>query len=207
MVNNIDQDTEEAFGLDSRDGAFVQEVLKGHAADKGGLQHGDVIVEIDGRPVEDTRDLIDTVSAKPPGTKVKLGVIRDGSRETLTVELEEREPESGTGDLVEDETEGDETSERVGISVADLGPRTREYWGVDEEIEGVVITRVRAVSPAGEEDLRRGDVITEANGRSITSVDDLVDQVRRVDEGGYLRLYVHRPRFDRSFFAILKLDE
>jgi serine protease Do len=181
--------------------------MKGHAADRGGLEHGDVIVEIDGEPVEDTRDLIDTVSALPPGTKVKLGVIRDGSRENLTVELEEREGESGTGDLVEDRREGDETSERVGVTVADLTPRSRQYWEVDEDVDGVVITRVRAVSPAGEEGLRRGDVITEANGRAVESVDDLVAQVSRVDEGGYLRLYVYRPRFDRSFFAILKLDE
>ena len=50
-------------------------------------------------------------------------------------------------------------------------------------------------------------VITEANGRAVESAEDLVAQVSRVDEGGYLRLYVYRPRFDRSFFAILKLDE
>jgi serine protease Do len=207
MVNNIDQDTEKAFGLKSRDGAFVQEVLKDHAADKGGLQHGDVVVEIDGSPVTDTRQLIDTVSAKPPGTKVKLGVIRNGSRDTLTVVLEEREGESATGDLVEDEREGDETAERIGISVVELSPRTRQNWGVNEEIQGIVITQVRAVSPAGEEGLRRGDVITEANGRSVETVDDLVAQVSKVDEGGYLRLYVYRPRFDRSFFAILTLGE
>ena len=74
-------------------------------------------------------------------------------------------------------------------------------------MDGVVITRVKPVSPAGEENLQRGDVITEANGVSISSVGDLIGQVEAVDEGGYLRLYVYRPQAERSFFAILKLDQ
>ena len=92
-------------------------------------------------------------------------------------------------------------------ALTNLDGRTRQYYGLDEGVDGVVITKVKAVSPAGEENLMRGDVITEANGRAIGSVDDLVAAVTGVEEGGYLRLYVYRPRADRSFFAILKLDE
>jgi len=66
---------------------------------------------------------------------------------------------------------------------------------------------VRSVSPAAEEDLQRGDVVTEANGRAVGSVADLTAEIKRVEEGGYLRLYVFRPRVDRSFYAILKLDQ
>jgi serine protease Do len=206
MVGPVDQKTAEAFGLDDRDGAFVQEVLKDHAADKGGVQAGDVVVDINGSPVVDTRDLIDTVSAMPPGTEVILGVIRDGRYQKLSVTLEERVRE---GEEVEPVRGGDddEASERVGISVAELDNRTRQFYGVDEDVDGVVITRVRPMSPAGEERLSRGDIITEANGRAISSVEDLITEVNRVEEGGYLRLYVYSPRVDRSFFAILKLDE
>ena len=207
MVGPIDQETAEAFKLSSRDGAFVQEVLKDHAADKAGIRHGDVVVDIDGTRIKDTRDLIDTVSAMPPGSKVTLGVQRDGSYRKVTVELEERLAEDEQGDLAGDEGAKDSTDERVGISVAELDARSRQYWGIDEDVRGVVITRVRSVSPAAEEDLQRGDVITEANGRAIGSVADLVAEVKRVEEGGYLRLYVSRPRVERSFFAILKLDQ
>ena len=207
MVGPVDQETAEAFGLDSQDGAFVQEVLKDHAADKGGVRHGDVVVDIEGKPVVDTRDLIDTVSAMPPGTKVNLGVMRNGTYEKLTVELEERVREGEEVVPASDDRSEDETSERVGINVANIDVRARQYYGLDEDLDGVVITKVKAVSPAGEENLMRGDVITEANGRAIGDVDDLVAEVNGVDEGGYLRLYVHRPRADRSFFAILKLDQ
>ncbi len=207
MVGPVDQETEEAFGLDSKDGAFVQEVIKDHAADKGGIRHGDVVVDIEGKPVVDTRDLIDTVSAMPPGTKVNLGVMRNGSYQKFTVELEERVREGEEVEPVSNDRSEDETSERVGINVADIDGRARQYYGLEEDMEGVVITKVKAVSPAGEENLMRGDVITEANGQEIDSVNDLVAEVGRVDEGGYLRLYVYRPRADRSFFAILKLDQ
>ncbi len=207
MVGPVDQETAEAFGLDSRDGAFVQEVLKDHAADKGGVRHGDVVVDIDGAPVVDTRDLIDTVSAMPPDTTVTLGVIRDGRYQKFAVKLEERVREGEEVAPVRDGTSEDKAAERVGVSVADLDSRARQFYGVDDELEGVVITKVQQVSPAGEARLMRGDVITEANGRAVSSVGDLINEVDRVDEGGYLRLYVYRPRADRSFFAILKLEQ
>jgi serine protease Do len=207
MVGPIDQETAEAFKLDSRDGAFVQEVLKGHAADKAGIRHGDVVVDIEGTPIKDTRDLIDTVSAMPPGSTITLGVKRDGSYRKTTVELEERLLEGEQVEPAGDEGPADTTDERVGISVTELDARSRQFWGIGEDLQGVVITRVRAMSPAAEEDLQRGDVITEANGRAVGSVADLSAEVKRVDEGGYLRLYVNRPRAERSFFAILKLDE
>ena len=70
----------------------------------------------------------------------------------------------------------------------------------------MVVTRVRSVSPAGEEELQRGDVIDRGQRkRGTSSVADLTVEVKRVEEGGYLRLYVFRPRVDQSFFAILKL--
>jgi len=206
-VRNIDQRTADAFALESRDGAFVAEVLKGHAADKGGIRHGDVIVDIGDKEVVDTRDLIDTVSAMAPESKVELGVIRDGKRITIEVELEERTTEDEPIAVEEEVREEEQATTRVGITVSELSDRARQFYDVDERISGVVITRVRSVSPAGEEGLARGDVITEANGRSIESTEDLVDVINRVDKGGFLRLYVFRPRVDRSFFAILKLDE
>jgi len=206
-VQNVDQDTADAFGLDDRNGALVVEVNKGHAAEKGGVRHGDVITSIDGQPVEDTRDLIDTVSAMAPGTEIKLEVIRSGRRVSIDVELEERVRE---GEQVEEPEEGeseDEAAARVGILVSDLGSRTRQYYQIDPEIDGVVVTRVTQLSPAGREGLLEGDVITEANDRKIENADDLLEAIEAVDEGGYLRLYMYRPRGGRHFFAILKLDD
>jgi serine protease Do len=206
-ITNLDQDTAEAFGLPSRDGALVAEVVPGRAADKGGVRHGDIVIEIDGEPIEDTRQLIDTVSAMPPGTEVELTVVRDGKRMVIEVELEER-------DAVGEATEGDaepsrenDTAERVGISVSELTQQMRRMYGLDDGIRGLVITRVSSVSPAADEGLDRGDIVVEANGEPVSTTNELAAIVSEVPAGGYLRLYVYRPQFDRSFFAILRLED
>jgi len=207
-VNNLDQDSAEAFGLSSRDGALVVEVSPGRAADKGGVEHGDIVVAIDGDPVEDTRELIDTISAMPPGTEVELTVIRDGKQRKLEVELEARDAVGESESPDAEPSREDDTAERLGISVSEIDSQIRRMYGLDDEVQGVVITRVLPVSPAADENLIRGDVILEANGEAIETVDQLRAIVSDVPDGGYLRLYVQRPQMGgRSFFAILKLND
>lgn len=205
-VSNLDQDSAEAFGLPNRNGALVEGVSPGRAADKGGVRHGDIIVEIDGETVEDTRELIDTISAMPPGTDVDLTIIRDGKRKDIDVELEARDAVAGDDSPEAEPSRDDSTAERLGISVSELSGQVRRMYGVDDETDGVVITHVTPVSPAADEGLAQGDVILEANGEAVTSVEQLREIVDGVADGGYLRLYVQRPQAGgRSFFAILKL--
>jgi len=206
-VGNVDRDEAEAFGLENSNGALVIEVVPGHAAEKAGLRHGDVILSVDGQKVEDTRELIDTISALPPGTKVKLGVIRDGKPETITVTLEEREIEGEQVSPEEHLDEGGDVFERVGVTVSELTPRIRQGYRLDDSIDGVVVTKVRPLSPAGDEGVIQGDIITEANGESIHKVSDLSSVIEDVKSGGFLRLYVYNPRFENYRFVILHLEE
>ncbi len=205
-IRNINDEIQKAFGLHSREGALVEEVLPGHAADKAGLKHGDVIVGINGHPVTNTRVLIDRVSATPPGKTVRLKVLRNGKTLDIRVKLEERKiDEKGAGNETRQSGTPESVSERVGISVSPLTPDVRQFYGIDNNVKGVVITKVNPVSPAADAGLAQGDVITEVDGRSIDSVNQLKREVAKVKKGGYLRLYVLRPKAGRSFFAILKL--
>ena len=206
-VAAVDQKKQEAFGLPNRDGAFVESVLPGHAAEKAGIQKGDVIVSVDGVKVGETRDLIDYVSSKAPDSKVSIVVLRDGKQKTLTATLEQRETEGDTeSEQGQQEGIGD-AAERVGISVMELTPRLREMYRVGDDISGVLITQVKAVSAAADEGLLRGDVITEAGGEPVHTPEQLFAQINKVVKGEYLKLYVYRPRADSSFFALLKLDK
>jgi len=207
-VSNLNQDSAEAFGLSSRNGALVEGVTPGHAADKGGVRHGDIVVEINGEAIEDTRELIDTISAMPPGTDVELTVIRDGKQKKLDIELEARDEIGGESEGEAEPSRDDDTAERLGISVSELSAQIRQMYGLEDDVNGVVITRVMPVSPAADQGLIRGDVILEANGETIERVDQLRDIIGEVDAGGYLRLYVQRPQAGgRSFFSILKLTD
>jgi serine protease Do len=207
-ISEIDQRLQEVFELESRDGALVEEVMPDRAADKAGLRHGDVVISVDGKKITSTRELIDTVSALPPGTEVKLKVIRKGEEMTITAELEERDSQDAESELSEpEEEESNQSAERVGIEVAELSERNREYYRIDDDIDGLVITDVRTVSPAGLGGLREGDVIVEADGTMMIRPADLIRVLSGIKEGGLLRLYVHRPLANRSFFVVLELDE
>lgn len=207
-IDNIDQKAQGAFGLDSRKGALVISVTEDSPAEEAGLTHGDVIVAVDGTKIDDTRALIDIVAALPPGYRVTLDVVRDGKKREFKVALGERDADaatfpSGQGDA----DDADAAAERVGVAVTAVDDRVRQMTGINADVTGVLITRVRSDSPAGIEGLVRGDIILEANGRKVTNTEDLLDEVRDVKDGGYLRLYILRPRAGRSFFSILELGE
>jgi serine protease Do len=206
-INNLNPGEAEAFGLDSHDGALVVQVVPNHAADKAGVRHGDVIIKVDGDPIEDTRELIDTISAMPPDTEVELTVMRDGKAKTITVTLEERDDAAASADRTDEPGEEGDVFERVGVAVTALDPSVRQNFRIEEDIDGVVVTRVRPLSPAGQEGMTPGLVITEANGEPIASPSDLGEVIEDVGAGGYLRLYVYIPRANAYRFVILRLEE
>jgi serine protease Do len=206
-INNLNPGEAEAFGLESSNGALVESVVPGHAAEKAGVRHGDVIISVDGEPIENTRELIDTISAMPPDAEVELGLMRNGKPMTLTVVLEERDLDASGAEPAEGSDDEGDVFERVGVAVSSLDPMTRQNFRIEDDIQGVVVTRVRPLSPAGEEGMTPGLVITEANGEPINRPSDLGSVIENVDAGGYLRLYVYIPRADVYRFVILKLEE
>jgi serine protease Do len=206
QIRDISPEIAAAFGLDSRNGAFVEEVESGHAADKAGLEHGDAIVAVDGQPVNSPRELIDSVSTKPPGTKVRIDVIRKGKRHEIEVKLEER-PGSGQPTSSAGPSGSSDEAATIGLVVRELTPQLRQAYGIGDELSGLLVTRVDPVSPAAEAGLVPGDVVVEANGTAVTTPDALDHEITSVPGGGYLRLYMYRPRAGRSFYAILKLPE
>ena len=203
MIKNVDQETQEAFNLTSRDGAFVDSVEKGGPAEKAGVQAGDTIVKVDGTPIKETRQLIDRVSAIAPGGKVDLEVIREGKARTLTATLTERPGTEGVEEAEGDTPQG--AVDKLGLSLEDLTARSRRGLEIPNDVEGAVVTDVAELSPAEDGGLRAGDVITQANGVDVTSVKDFRSVAEKVKAGGVVRLYVFRPQLDRSTFVILRM--
>ncbi len=206
-IRNLDEDNMRAFGLKDMSGALVESVEPGQPADKAGVQHGDVIVKVDDRDVVTTQDLISYVSAKNPGSHVKLTVIRNGKTQNLTVDLAERR-----GEQAENETNAPEggggAREKIGLSVQDLTPQGRQYYHIDAVVAGVLVTGVSEVSAANDAGLAEGDVITEVNGRKVSSAEELSRVVRDAKKGDYLRFYVRRfGQRPFSFFAIVKVGD
>ncbi len=90
-VQDLTEQLGEYFGVEDGEGALVTEVEEDMPAYKAGLKAGDVIVEVDGEDIEDTKDLTDAISDKEEGDKVKIKVIRNRKPESFVVEVEEQE--------------------------------------------------------------------------------------------------------------------
>jgi serine protease Do len=206
-VENLDFRAQEAFGLQSAEGALVVQVNEDTPAADAGLEHGDVILAVDGRKVTTTRDLIDYVSDRPPGTQVTLDVLRGGGRRSLRVTVAER---PGGQEAVErpDERNGSGI-DWLGLRYQELSPALRSSHGVPEAVRGIWVRSVAPRSPLVDERVEPGDVITEVNGRAVSSVTEFEEAVRLARPGGYVRLYVQRfdPRSSRSaqFFAFARV--
>ncbi len=204
-IGSVDQDIMQAFHLPSMDGAFVQMVDADQPAAKAGVEHGDTIIRADDVEVKEPRDLISYVSAKPPGAKVKLTVLREGKTRTMTVTLAQREaPESEESEQV-----GSKGTARgkLGISVTNLTPDIRDQLQISAGVTGVVVEDVSPTSPAADEGLNRGDVITEINGVTVKSVAQFRSELEKVQKGDYVRLYVRRFTPQQiSRYVVIKLD-
>lgn len=205
-IGPVDQDIEKAFKLPSLDGAFVESVDAGKPADRAGIKPGDTIVQAEDTPVREPRDLINRVSVLRPGTPVKLTLIRDGRRLAVTATLAPFQVEGGNEP--EPSAEGGQENargERLGISLSELSAGVRQELGARGDLRGVVVTNVRDTSPAADQGLAPGDVITEINGTAVTTVPQFRTELAKVKPGDYVRLYVRRFQpHEIARFVIIK---
>ena len=206
-IDNLDFRAQQAFGLDSTDGALVTQVQPGTPAADAGLEHGDIILQVDDRNVGNTRELIDYVSEKPPGHKVELELLRDGKRVEKRVTLGERPGQEQIATAPEpDEEIG---IEWLGILYQDLSPGIRGSHGIPEDESGIWVREISPRSPLVDEGLRAGDLIAEVNNEPTPDVNAFERAVGQNESGDFIRLYVRRfnPRTGQAaqFFAFVQV--
>ncbi|HEX7831637.1 MAG TPA: Do family serine endopeptidase [Thermoanaerobaculia bacterium] len=188
-ITDVTEETREAFNLPEARGALVQSVEPGKPADKAGLRHGDVVIEADGKPIRNNRELIDYISYRPVGSDVKITVLRNGQRQTFTVKTAQR-PNESEGDE-EEPAAAEPVRDKLGMTVQNLTASTRTQYGLPDSITGgVVVTSVKDVSSAGEANMNEGDVITEVQGQRVNNVDEFRAAIDKVRSGQRVRLYV-----------------
>jgi len=205
-IVNVDSDRAAAFGLKKEEGAFVESVETGKPAEKAGVKPGDTIVSVDSVPVKDTRDLIGYVSNKTPGSRVRLGLVREGKETSATATLAERDIEGSEKESPE-KVSSDDSREKIGIQVMELTPQVRQMQRIRQGVEGLLVVHVKEVSAAADAGIQEGDIITQVNGQRVSGADEFGKLVARARKGEYLKLYVYSPRADVSRFALVKIGD
>ena len=200
LIQEVDRDLAESFGLDKPMGALVAQVQPGSPASKAGLQAGDVIIGFNGKEIQRSAQLPKWVGALKAGTEADMTVVRDGDEQTLTVTVGEL-PDDPQQAMNQGGEDGDDGADRLGLSVRPASPA--ELSRV-EAANGVMITGVEK-GPAARAGLRRGDVLVSLDGQDLKSPEDYQRIVGELPEAGSVPALVNRGGNAR--FLALKLGD
>lgn len=186
-IQGVDRERANALGLDRPVGALVNRIEPGSAAERAGIEVGDVILEVNGRDIEVFSDLPPIVGSVRPGEEVSLIISRWGETQELTVSLDERDEDQETSDR--GETQDSEPTNALGLSVEEIGDeQLRRAEGMDG---GLLVTAVDSDN-AYRAGIRRGDVIRMINNQQVRSLADFEAIVDGIEPGRSVALLVWR---------------
>ncbi len=186
-LNDVTPANASFFNLKTATGAIVAQVAPDSPASNGGLKNGDVIDTVNGQKVEDGSALQVAVSELAPGTTIELGVLRNGSSQTVNVKLGEFHK---SNEVASDDNPAGPQKGKLGLAVAELTPDVRQQLHIPSQVNGVAIQSVRPASPAEDAGLAPGDVILEVNRQAVPSAEQFVSTVRANSAGKDLLLTV-----------------
>jgi serine protease Do len=195
-IEGISRQKADALNLDRPAGALVNRVEPGSAAERAGIEVGDVILRFNDMAVDVFSDLPPLVGMVRPGSEVPVEISRWGERQTVRVTLDQREETSADdeGPQVADA----EPSNRLGLAVESIDGETRRRLGNPQG--GVLITAVESDN-AYRAGVRRGQVILMINNQPIAGMDDFRSLVDAIEAGRTVALLLHRSDGSTTFVA------
>ncbi|HEY3589172.1 MAG TPA: serine endoprotease DegP [Buttiauxella sp.] len=156
MGTELNSELAKAMKVDAQRGAFVSQVMPNSSAAKAGVKAGDVVVSMNGKPITSFAALRAEVGSMPVGSKLTLGLLRDGKPVSVDLELQQSS-----------QTQVDSATIFTGIEGAEMSNRS----GKDEK--GVVVNNVKGNSPAARIGLKKGDIIIGVNQQPVTNIAEL----------------------------------
>jgi C-terminal processing protease CtpA/Prc len=168
VLSKINPHLREALHIDS--GVVVDRVLPGSAAEKGGIQEGDIILRMNGQNIEDMQDVRRLLQSSNNGKTVSIDLVRDGKPMTVNVTPEVKE------------AKGMRFGSRnyIGVELQELNKDLGSYFNADS---GALIVRVQPESPAAKAGLQAGDVITNFGGKKVESPEDVMNSMEGLEDG------------------------
>jgi len=185
QAQDLTSELAQAFGIKYRRGAVVSQIETDSPADRAGLRVGDIVTEVNGKPVRDAATLRNSIGLLRVGQEVKLVVLREGKTRTLVAKVQEPTWTEQGGERMH--------AQLTGAVLADLDNASRG------RAKGVLIAEVETGSPAWRNGLRKGDIIVSANRKSVESVEQLQQAVN-----GSQTLLLNIRRGNGALFLYLK---
>ncbi|MGA9658956.1 MAG: Do family serine endopeptidase [Asticcacaulis sp.] len=170
-ADTVTSDIAKSLGMDRPEGVLVSDIYPNSAADQAGLKTGDVILSMDGQPINDTAGLRYRMDLLTIGQSTKMGLMRDGKTVSVTLKAQ-----AALESPSRDERALDGKTPFAGATVVNLSPAVAQDIGVDpfSATKGVMVSSIESARTyAASVGLRPGDIIRSVNGKAITSTRDL----------------------------------
>jgi serine protease Do len=190
QIQSVSEADAEVYHLPSIAGAEVVSVVAGSPAAKAGVKIGDVVVNVDGKPVHDATDLTTGLAQHQPGDRVTLGVFRNGQRQDVAVTLGEFTHEAESAPAPK---EKHAVEEALGFRVEPLTPEIARQADLDRT-SGVVISQVSPLSGAASAGVQRGWMVTAINGQEVKTVADVERIAATVKQGQVVSLRAYNKQ-------------
>ncbi len=185
-VQTVTDDLAESIGLDKPRGALVADVTEGSPGKAAGVEPGDVIVEFNGKPIREMKELPRAVAETEIGKEVTLKALRKGKEVELKVAIGRLE--DGEKQVAQEEASktpaAPATATLLGMTVSSVSDELRSKFAIDEKVNGAVVTEVAAEGAAADKGVAVGDVIMEAGGRPVVGAADVSDALATAEKGG-----------------------
>src|SRR5262245_55972681 len=183
MIQPVTPEIAKAFNLPDSRGALIGEVTPDGPAARAGLAQGDVIIELNGERVDDSRDLRLKIGQLAPGSAIRLKLLRDGNPREVNATLGELPNEKEAASDGKPESDSPD-----GLSVENLTPQIARQLGLQSSASGVVVTGVQDGSRADDAGLRRGDVIQQVNRQPVNNVAEFERAIKQAGDKSTLLL-------------------
>ena len=165
VIQEVNKELAESFGLDKPSGALVAKVLPGSPAEEAGFRDGDIITKFNGQPINLSSDLPHQVGRVTPGTKARVNIVRNGDNKVLSVNIGIL-PDEARAIKAVDKPQDPPQNNRLNIVISDLTQDQMDNWAVNY---GILVQKVNA-GAAANAGLVAGDVITMLNGKRVDNV-------------------------------------
>lgn len=185
-IQDITPELAQYYGIKEQKGVYVVKAYEDNPAYDAGIQAGDIIIEINGKAIESSRDLSLTIAGLPVGEKIKVKLIRDGDKKTIKVKLSERP--NGNPDQLSQNYGYDLFGFRLKEMTADLAYRL----GYPRATRGLVVLEIKDQSPASASRIRPGDILIEINRHKINSVEQYTSYLNQIEKGKPVQLLFRR---------------